>query len=640
MATTVSGTTTSEAVISTSISMVESRRTIYSAPWNVTDDFKNACRASKQIPIVLVQALDKYLVPIADITDDVEDGNVTIDVNRGTRRTVQLRLVNEGGKYTPNDSSDYFFWNNIIRVHRGLRYIGSDGIETDEYVCLGTFMVDRPEVFVERNMSVLNIDGSDFYKKVATGGFSGQMSFPEGALVGDVISRILQDAGIPPYQMNIYNMDDESDPWASSNLVTNPSFETNTTGWDSPASPTVWETTGISWNAKLYIGSGATLTRTASPYQAPNGGSWCLKVSGASCRAAHCTVTASFVKGKSYYVKAYFRKVTPTGPVSGISGFIGSSGYMKTTYPTNIADTSQGSCYLYSWPEDSHDASFYGLDEKPWVEMTMVWKPSQNYSSAELYFYNHNIDLVWDQKSVNKPGQSVVIGETEYTAMAQDYYLDAVYVGEYNVDTMVSERRTQNPVQWLYGDSRDKLLQDLLNQFSLDGYFDVYGVYRVVKKKDPTEEIPIWTFSPGEDSTMLGISRIQDDMQLVNHIIVTNEGSNTYTNTIASEVQVTDTNSPYHKTRIGDRVMVFKMSQISSQTTADEAARNMFRKYGSIAEEIKLPTLCLPFLEGNDVVSVVEPLSGTSDNYSCQRITVPLREIRMNIESKRSEVVV
>jgi hypothetical protein len=371
-----------------------------------------------------------------------------------------------------------------------------------------------------------------------------------------------------------------------------------------------------------------------------------MKVSGnPSCKAAHYSISHSFQQGQIYYIKAYVRKAYSTDAIASIMAFIGSSGYMETIYPTTIADTVMGQGFLYSWPEDAtaltdEMKTMYNIDESPWNEITMTWKPAKNYTSAELYFYNYNFTLAWDQQNVNKPGQNTVIGTVEYPSGARDYLIESVYVGTYNTDTFQSDRRVLNPVQWLYGDSRDKMLQDLFDQFSLEGFFDVYGTYIVRKKRDPTVEIPVWTFTPGADSTMLGISRIQDDLQLVNHIIITNEGANTYSNIIVAEVQVTDTNSPYHKSRIGDRVMVFKMSQISTQATAATAAYAKFIELGAIAEEIKLPTLCIPFLDGNDTISVVEPLSGASANYSCQRVTIPLREIRMDIESKRSEVVV
>lgn len=648
---TLNKTLSADSTIVSSLVTDQSRRTVYSAPWNVTTDFRNACRASKQIPIVLVQALDKFMNVVADITDDVDDGSVTIDTNRGTRRTLQLRLVNEDGKYTPKVPGDYFYWNNLIRVHRGLRYIASDGIETDEYVCLGTFMVDRPEVFVERNMSVLTVDASDLYKKIGTGGFARASIWPAGTRVPEIISGILKDASIPPTQMCIDGLDDFDDIVTQTNMVSNPSFETNTTGWDSPTAPITMSFSGISFDAHAYYGSGATLTRTAATetFQAPFGDSYVLKVSGASCKAAHTTVTGPFYKGTRYYIRAFVRKVTPSDSYGWVNCLIGNSNYLETVVPSYVSDSATATVTITSWPYDNDDIpddlkAFYDIDDQPYQEISFMWKPLLTYSNAELYFYASNITVVATPDGspvITYAGatQAYTYSEAQDSRWARDYYLDSVYVGTLASGTISSDKRTSSPITWMPGDSRNEALQKLLTEYSLDGYFDVYGVYRVIRKKDPEQENPVWTFEPGEDSTMLGITRVQDDLKLINHIILTNENSDPYSVVVTQEKQVTDTTSPYHKSRIGDRVMLIKASQISSTSLMQTTIDNLFREYCSIAEEIKLPTICLPFLEGNDVIAIKEEKSDIDARYLCKRISIPFRETRMQIETTRSESV-
>lgn len=403
--TTITKTVSLDAVIALNYPSDSLVRTIYSQPGFVSTDLVAALKAGRQEPIAKVRILNSSTrLLIAEVTDDVDDGSVTVDVSRGTRRTVQLRLVNKNGQYTPTTSSDYFSFNSLIQVYRGLRYTSSDGYETEEYVLLGTFMVDRSEVFVERNMAVLTVDGSDLWKKIATGGFPAGFSYAAGTDINTVIAKVANDSGID-------------------------------------------------------------------------------------------------------------------------------------------------SKYLSLW------AGGYTLGK----------------------------DIAWEP-----------------------------------------------------GASRSDFLSNLAKQYGLQMYFDVNG-YLVTKPiPDPVTTAPVWSFTKGEDAVMLGVTLVQSDLKLVNHIIVTGENSDGSQSGARAEIRDNDPTSPTYWETIGDRTLLYSAPLVATNAQALLVAQKLYAENALIEEQIKLPSICLPHLEGNDVIEVVEPdLAKVNDKFLCQRFDVPLRETRMVIETKR-----
>jgi hypothetical protein len=328
---------------------------------------------------------------------------------------MQLRLPNENGIYTPIDSTSIFSYSNLVRIYRGFRFIANEtGLETDEYVPIGTFMVDRPEVFAEKGMSLLTVDGSDLYKKIATGGFASAYAYSAGAYINTVITKIAEDAGV-------------SSNWLTLDPLDN---------------------------------------RTAD--------------------------------GKRL------------------------------------------------------GASF----------------------------------------------------------------------------------------QWEVGDNRSDMLSSLEDQFGIQIYFDVNGYLVSAELPDPDIAQPVYSLSPGENSILLGITKILSDANLINHIIVRGENVSGKMTGISYEIVDSDPNSPTFTGRIGNRVFLYVGAQITTLEQAQAAAVKLFLEKCLMEETIKIPLMCIPQLEGNDVIEVIEPdLTKTNTKYLCQRFDISLRDARMTIEAKKMRKV-
>lgn len=399
--------------------MALSRLTLLATPDTVSDAFIAAITSAKQTPIARVDILEPTSkTVVASVEDDVDDGSVTVDVSRGNRRTFQIRLLNADGRYTPTATMTYFAFNSLVRVYRGFRYIDSRGGETDEFCLLGTFMVDRPEVFVERNMSVMTVDGSDRWKVIASGGFPGPTS-PRTFAVGTHVNEIIREVAI----------------------------------------------------------------------------------------------------------------------LSGLT-------------------------------------------------------------DDEL-----NLDQLNDRTNATK--------------------------------TLTTK------LQWEIGDSRADFLKNLCDQFALDIFFDVSGLLTTRPTVDPTTVSPRWTFSPSEVGVMLGVTKVQSDLNLFNDIIVSGETSQgTFTGARAEKAD-TDPASPTSiYGTMGRRVFHYKAPLVYGNEQAALVAQKLYAEKCLVDEEIKLPTICLPHLDGNDVIAITEGTwSRVDDRYLAQRFDVPLREARQVIETKKGRAI-
>jgi hypothetical protein len=149
-----------------------------------------------------VALLNADLTVAEYITGDdgvVISGSVSIDSTK--RRSCQVTLVNEDGEWTPTGPDSPLYLNRLIRVERGV-YV-DDG---PEYVTLGVFLIDRPEVDVRESGSTMSVQGQDRLKLAVKSKFTRPTRYYEGEGLGEVIRAIAQDAGMGA---TLYRLDDD-----------------------------------------------------------------------------------------------------------------------------------------------------------------------------------------------------------------------------------------------------------------------------------------------------------------------------------------------------------------------------------------------------------------------------------------------
>src|SRR5574339_958932 len=173
--------------------------------WNINQAFREELRKPNQQTAAKAQLLDAdfkevpdgsfFTAGADDFQDFIVDGNVDVDISRGTRRTAELTILNENGNFTPDNTlADYdgkFYVNRNIRLFRGVVLAGG----TTLYAPIGTFMIDSIDVLVERNMSLMNMTLSDHWKKLEKSLITFTGSHPTGKPINDSIRSLAANAG-------------------------------------------------------------------------------------------------------------------------------------------------------------------------------------------------------------------------------------------------------------------------------------------------------------------------------------------------------------------------------------------------------------------------------------------------------------
>lgn len=171
--------------------------------WAVTEAFKSALRAPVHTIAVRIDVLDTdfNIVPGGSLTPSVNivDGSVDVDVSRGNRRTFQMNLLNNDGEFSPgSDIGGLFYVDRIVRIWRGVKH-GTDNVEL---VPIGTFLIDKADVVVERNMSIVTLSGQDLWKKFAKSQFTLPTSYAAGTHLNDVIRDMALTCGITSMRLD------------------------------------------------------------------------------------------------------------------------------------------------------------------------------------------------------------------------------------------------------------------------------------------------------------------------------------------------------------------------------------------------------------------------------------------------------
>lgn len=165
--------------------------------WSVSSSFEAALRAPVHTIAVRIDILDTNLntidggttVPTANIVD----GSVDLDVTRGNRRTFQLNLLNNKGEFSPgSDLGGLFYVDRVVRLWRGIVL----GPNAQELVPIGTFLIDKADVVVERNMSIVTLSGQDMWKKLSKSQFTVPTTYAKGTPLNEVIADMALASGV------------------------------------------------------------------------------------------------------------------------------------------------------------------------------------------------------------------------------------------------------------------------------------------------------------------------------------------------------------------------------------------------------------------------------------------------------------
>lgn len=169
----------------------------------VSDSLKQRVRGSHERRTRFT-VLDTNLrrVPGGRVSPDaVAEGSVFVSGGSGARRTARLNLTNPGGIHTPSKPDDLFYWNRLVKVEQGIILEAGDA-GSAEWVPIGTFMIDRPGVTVERGgITMLSLNVRDRWKMIDKAQYSEPTEYTSGQSVQTALRAAAEFAGVPSNQI-------------------------------------------------------------------------------------------------------------------------------------------------------------------------------------------------------------------------------------------------------------------------------------------------------------------------------------------------------------------------------------------------------------------------------------------------------
>lgn len=174
-------------------------------------------------------------------------------------------------------------------------------------------------------------------------------------------------------------------------------------------------------------------------------------------------------------------------------------------------------------------------------------------------------------------------------------------------------------------DDRLQAAMTLATSFSLDVFADPNGWMRIRPKIDPMDLAVAWTFRAGADATHIGLSKRWSRDRFYNHVLVTNDTSDSEVTLIRSETSVTDPANPLRVGGpMGDRLYKYVSGMITTQAQADAVAASLLWEHALIEEEISLEHVANPTLEVDDAVYIEDEVTRTNDTYVVRSLDLPI----------------
>lgn len=205
----------------------------------------------------------------------------------------------------------------------------------------------------------------------------------------------------------------------------------------------------------------------------------------------------------------------------------------------------------------------------------------------------------------------------------------------------VDEKKFKGKLKFEQGESRGERLKELCDKWDIDIYFNPMGKLVTEDRRSDKDKVPQWHFStvPGNgDGMTVTITRSLSDDNLFNHLIVV--GSKDEKNLIVRERINDNKNSKTSVQRIGDRAKYIETDKIGDVDGVMKLLNRQWERRLSFEETLSLTTICMPALEGNDVITVYDPKTRIYDKknnnkgkrYRIKRFNVPLVTSKQDIE--------
>jgi hypothetical protein len=211
-------------------------------------------------------------------------------------------------------------------------------------------------------------------------------------------------------------------------------------------------------------------------------------------------------------------------------------------------------------------------------------------------------------------------------------------------DRPESETQIDKKLTFERGQSRGEKLKELCDKWDIDIYFNPVGKLVTVDRRSnkPLPKNSVFTFStnnpePGVGS-IVSIRRSLSDDNMFNHLIVV--GTKNDKSPITYQLRNNTSGSKTSIQRIGDRAKYIESQRIGSAEQAETFAKKHWKRRLSLEETVSIDCICVPNLEGNDVITIVDSTftnlndknAAPGKTYRIKRFNVPLVTSKQTFE--------
>lgn len=190
------------------------------------------------------------------------------------------------------------------------------------------------------------------------------------------------------------------------------------------------------------------------------------------------------------------------------------------------------------------------------------------------------------------------------------------------------------------GVERWSAIVEICGAYNYDVYFDNRGYLVMTPIVDPSTTEPSVVISTGQSGNLVSWEKSATDTRLYNHVLVTNESSDSQTLPMYSEAKNEDPNSPTSIGEIGDRLYQYTSSFFTQQSQLDDVAESFLAVHSLEEFELNFDSLMLPWLDVGEIIQFnSEEDSSDPTRFLLSSINLPLSLGPMSGNGKRVVIV-
>jgi hypothetical protein len=204
------------------------------------------------------------------------------------------------------------------------------------------------------------------------------------------------------------------------------------------------------------------------------------------------------------------------------------------------------------------------------------------------------------------------------------------------------------------GTDRWKVISQLADTIGFEVFFRADGALTMKPYPDPTLDPIAWSFTQGQNGTLIKYTKSSNDSRIFNHVIVTGATiggepdslggavtGSTVSEVIFAEARNIDPGSPTNIDRLGDRVLPYQSDLFTSVSQAQNYADTMMRVASLEEYSMNFESLLVPWLNAGDIVEIRQPEDDeyTPNRFLLSNFTVPLGLGAMSGTARRVTIV-